>query len=252
MYIVYCQNKSKSEYLVSEYLDSYFEEVRQQLGHKLQLPDLLIKPVQRIMKYQLLLKDILKYTERFGSEKEIEDLRKAVHVMYVVPKNANDMMNVGRLQGFDGQIMAQGKLLKQGLLNVGDIKESPTGGAGSSSAPNSSSIKFKERQVFLFEQIVILSEAIGAKTQFANQTYIYKKHLAVNKMAIQKVHDDDCRFIIRSKSPEHEFAFLVKCETPEERNEWYTAIQNLLETQLDFLRALQSPIAYQKELTKDL
>ena len=49
MYIVYCQNKSKSEYLVSEYLEGYFEEVRQHLGHKLQLPDLLIKPVQRIM-----------------------------------------------------------------------------------------------------------------------------------------------------------------------------------------------------------
>ena len=49
MYIVYCQNKSKSEYLVSEYLDGYFDELRQHLGHKLQLPDLLIKPVQRIM-----------------------------------------------------------------------------------------------------------------------------------------------------------------------------------------------------------
>lgn len=54
------------------------------------------------------MKDILKYTERFGSEKEIEDLKKAVNVMCVVPKLANDMMNVGRLQGFDGQIMAQG------------------------------------------------------------------------------------------------------------------------------------------------
>lgn len=108
MYIVYCQNKSKSEYLVSEYIDTYFEEVRQLLKHKLQLPDLLIKPVQRIMKYQLLLKDILKYTEKAKLEKETEDLRKAVHVMHVVPKAANDMMNVGRLQGFDGKIMAQG------------------------------------------------------------------------------------------------------------------------------------------------
>ena len=25
MYIVYCQNKAKSEYIVSEYIDSYFE-----------------------------------------------------------------------------------------------------------------------------------------------------------------------------------------------------------------------------------
>lgn len=157
--------------------------------------------------------------------------------MVVVPKACNDMMSVGRLQGFEGHIMAQGKLLKQGLLSVGDIKDSPS---GSAAAPNSSSIKFKERQVFLFEQIVILSEAVGARTAFAQQTYIYKRHLAVNKMAIQKVPDDDCRFLMRSKSPEHDFSFIVKCETAEERDEWYSAIQNLLETQLDFLRALQS------------
>ena len=55
MYVKYCENKPKSEYLVSEYFE-YFEELRQKLGQKLQLPDLLIKPVQRIMKYQLLLK----------------------------------------------------------------------------------------------------------------------------------------------------------------------------------------------------
>ncbi|MGH0180483.1 UNVERIFIED_CONTAM: hypothetical protein FKN15_017640 [Acipenser sinensis] len=56
MYVIYCQNKPKSEHIVSEYIETYFEELRQQLGHRLQLNDLLIKPVQRIMKYQLLLK----------------------------------------------------------------------------------------------------------------------------------------------------------------------------------------------------
>ena len=55
MYVKYCENKPKSEYLVAEYFE-YFEELRLRMGHKLQLPDLLIKPVQRIMKYQLLLK----------------------------------------------------------------------------------------------------------------------------------------------------------------------------------------------------
>ena len=53
------------------------------------------------MKYQLLLKDIHKYTERIGNQAEIENLKQACNVMHVVPKEANDMMNVGRLQGFD-------------------------------------------------------------------------------------------------------------------------------------------------------
>ena len=56
MYVKYCENKPKSDYIVSEFIDTYFEEIRQKLGHRLMLPDLLIKPVQRIMRYQLLLK----------------------------------------------------------------------------------------------------------------------------------------------------------------------------------------------------
>ena len=63
MYVKYCENKPKSEYLVSEYFE-YFEELRQFFGQKLQLPDLLIKPVQRIMKYQLLLKVSVLYMYR--------------------------------------------------------------------------------------------------------------------------------------------------------------------------------------------
>lgn len=77
------------------------QEMRQFLGHKLQLCDILIKPVQRIMKYQLLLRDMFKYTERARLADEMEALRQAMHVMQVVPKAANDMMDVGRLQGFD-------------------------------------------------------------------------------------------------------------------------------------------------------
>jgi len=45
------------------------------------------------------LQEILKYTERAGLD--ATDLKKAVEVMRVVPKAANDMMNVGRLQGFE-------------------------------------------------------------------------------------------------------------------------------------------------------
>lgn len=53
------------------------------------------------MKYELLLKDILKYTKRAGLQDEIETLSLACDVMRVVPKAANDMMDVGRLQRFE-------------------------------------------------------------------------------------------------------------------------------------------------------
>uniref|UniRef100_A0A4W5JVS6 Trio Rho guanine nucleotide exchange factor a n=1 Tax=Hucho hucho TaxID=62062 RepID=A0A4W5JVS6_9TELE len=99
MYVVYCQNKPKSELIVSEYIDTYFEDLKQRLGHRLQITDLLIKPVQRIMKYQLLLKDFLKFSKKAGLDSV--ELEKGVEIMCIVPKRCNDMMNVGRLQGFD-------------------------------------------------------------------------------------------------------------------------------------------------------
>ena len=43
--------------------------------------------------------DILKYTERAGLDTTA--LKKAYQVMCVVPKDANDMMQFGRLQGYD-------------------------------------------------------------------------------------------------------------------------------------------------------
>lgn len=53
------------------------------------------------MKYQLMLKDISKYTERAGEQDAMDQLRGALHVMHEIPKAANDMMNVSRLQNFE-------------------------------------------------------------------------------------------------------------------------------------------------------
>ncbi|GFR86674.1 triple functional domain protein-like isoform X7 [Elysia marginata] len=238
MYVKYCENKPKSEFVVSEHLDTYFEEVRQKLGHRLMLPDLLIKPVQRIMRYQLLLKDILKYTER--AKEDPTDLKKALRVMCVVPKAANDMMQVGRLQGFDGKITAQGKLLLQDTLLVA---EASSGGQQ----------KPKERRVFLFEQIVIFSEIEGKKGVFSNATYIFKNSLKVNKMSLtDKVEGEPLKFMLTDRTPGSDVRMIIQAKSEENKDQWIKQIRSILDMQGNFLRALQSPIAYQKELTKEL
>lgn len=115
MYVIYCRNKPVSEHIVAEHL-GYFEEIRSKLKHKLvvsitspwifisfhffslhsiyrrlsfvfffvlQLCDLLIKPIQRIMKYELLLRDIYKHTERAGLVQDLPSLQDAIYVMKV-------------------------------------------------------------------------------------------------------------------------------------------------------------------------
>ncbi|XP_061684670.1 rho guanine nucleotide exchange factor 25 isoform X2 [Syngnathoides biaculeatus] len=237
MYVVYCQNKPKSEHIVSEYIETYFEELRQQLGHRLQLNDLLIKPVQRIMKYQLLLKDFLKYYTKAGMD--TEELEKAVEVMCFVPKRCNDMMNVGRLQGFEGKITAQGKLLQQDTFTV---TEQDSGFLS----------RAKERRVFLFEQLVIFSEPIDKKKGFSLPGYIFKSSIKVSCLGVEPaVEGDDARFVLTSRNPDGSLVrFQLLGSSPETCRAWVNDVVQILETQRNFLNALQSPIEYQRRESK--
>ena len=54
MYIQYCKNKPTSDAAKAEH-ESFFRQRQSVLGQKLSIEDLLITPVQRFTKYQLLL-----------------------------------------------------------------------------------------------------------------------------------------------------------------------------------------------------
>nr|XP_042089864.1 LOW QUALITY PROTEIN: triple functional domain protein [Ovis aries] len=232
MYIVYCQNKPKSEHIVSEYIDTFFEDLKQRLGHRLQLTDLLIKPVQRITKYQLLLKDFLKYSKK--ASLDTSELERAVEVMCVVPKRCNDMMNVGRLQGFDGKIVAQGKLLLQDTFLVTD---QDTG-----LLP-----RCKERRVFLFEQIVIFSEPLDKKKGFSMPGFLFKNSIKVSCLCLEEnVENDPCKFALTSRTGDVVETFILHSSSPSVRQTWIHEINQILENQRNFLNALTSPIEYQR------
>lgn len=250
MYQVYCRNKPLSEYLVSEYIDTYFEELRQKLGHKLQICDLLIKPVQRIQKYHLLVADVLLLSKRAGAPKEyIMALEEAVKVTSTIPQNANDMMDVGRLQGFDGKINSQGKLLLHGPLLCVEMFSS------SSSSNLRSSEKSHELHVFLFEQSIIFCEIVGKKTQFVSPAYNYKAHIQVNKMELEdninsEVLPPGAFKIISTNLKKPPLA--LQCYSPEPmRSSWINTLSSILQTQRNFLKAVENPIIHQKRLEKD-
>nr|XP_019941859.1 PREDICTED: rho guanine nucleotide exchange factor 25-like isoform X2 [Paralichthys olivaceus] len=237
MYVVYCQNKPKSEHIVSEYIETFFEDLRQQLGHRLQLNDLLIKPVQRIMKYQLLLKDFLKYYSKAG--RDVEELQRAVEVMCFVPKRCNDMMNVGRLQGFEGKITAQGKLLQQDTFSVSEQESVCV-------------TRARERRVFLFEQLVIFSEPIDKKKGFLLPGYTFKNSIKVSCLGVDEHSaDDPCCLVLTSRGNDGSVArFIMQASSPEIQLAWFSDVVQILETQRNFLNALQSPIEYQRRESK--
>ncbi|XP_043549662.1 kalirin isoform X3 [Chiloscyllium plagiosum] len=228
MYVVYCQNKPKSEYIVAEY-DAFFEEIKQELGQRLSLSDFLIKPIQRITKYQLLIKDFLKYSEKAGLE--CSEIEKAADVMYLVPKRCNDMMNLGRLEDFDGKITAQGKLLQQDTFYV---TEQDSGVLSRS----------KERRVFLFEQIVIFSELLNKGS--STPRYQFKNSIKMSYLNIEEnVENELCKFALISRGTSERF--ILQAPSIEVWQAWVQDINQVLDAQRNFLNALQSPIEYMKK-----
>uniref|UniRef100_A0A1I7TK23 DH domain-containing protein n=1 Tax=Caenorhabditis tropicalis TaxID=1561998 RepID=A0A1I7TK23_9PELO len=231
LYTKYCQNKPKSDYLLAQDdFEGFFAETKAKLGHKVALCDLLIKPVQRIMKYQLLLKDILKFTERAKDKTDV--LNKALAVMHRVPKNCDDFMQIGRLQNFDGNLGAQGQLIFQGTLQISESV------AGNIQKP-------KDRRIFLFEQSAILADHIPPKKEFGNPIYIFKSQIMVNKMVFEpNAADDPLRFVIKSSDPTQPTSFIANAQTQEEKDQWNQKISEQLDQQKRLLAALVDPKKY--------
>ncbi|KAF7649510.1 hypothetical protein LDENG_00140430, partial [Lucifuga dentata] len=115
VYEKYCQNKPRSEVLWRQCGDSlFFQECQKKLDHKLSLDSYLLKPVQRITKYQLMLKEMLKCSKGEGSV----ELEEALATMLDIIKSVNDSMHQIAITGFEGNLSELGKLLMQGSFNV--------------------------------------------------------------------------------------------------------------------------------------
>ena len=158
--------------------------------------------------------------------------------MVTVPKNADDMMNVGRLQGFEGRITAQGRLLMQDTILVNEPEDAKQ--------KKDKQIKVKERRVFLFQQIIIFSEMIGSTKKFTSPRYIFKSDMKVNNLQLQK-DDTNMSFTLLQKTPESNKKIVCQCEDIGKYNQWISQLQDLLDMQNRFLRDLQHPqLAMQK------
>ncbi|XP_068142683.1 LOW QUALITY PROTEIN: triple functional domain protein [Drosophila tropicalis] len=228
MYYYYCSNKPLSEFIVSAHYD-YFDCIRQKLGHRMDLRNLIIKPVQRITKYELLIKDLIKATEGAGLHKEVAILQEAYQQMKVVVNTVNDMMMILRsLQDFDGEITAQGNLLMQGPLNC--VTEAA---------------KQRELQVFLFQQIIIFADIEKAKTQFCDPTFKYRSHIQLNHMQMKEL--GDCRFQIKSTDPNKpEVVMICQASSKERYAEWWGMLEQILEQQNELINILSNPIQYHR------
>ncbi|KAM4904684.1 guanine nucleotide exchange factor DBS isoform 2-T2 [Sylvia borin] len=230
IYEKYCQNKPRSESLWRQFSDSvFFQECQRKLDHKLSLDSYLLKPVQRITKYQLLLKEMLKYSKNCEGA---EDLQEALTSILGILKAVNDSMHQIAITGYDGNLNELGKLLMQGSFNVWtDHKK------GHTKVKDLARFKPMQRHLFLHEKAVLFCkkrEENGEGYEKA-PSYSYKHSLNMAAVGItENVKGDAKKFEIWYNAREE--VYIIQAPTPEVKATWVNEIRKVLTSQLQACR----------------
>uniref|UniRef100_A0A286XNR0 Kalirin RhoGEF kinase n=1 Tax=Cavia porcellus TaxID=10141 RepID=A0A286XNR0_CAVPO len=232
MYVTYCKNKPDSNQLILEHAGTFFDEIQQRHGLANSISSYLIKPVQRITKYQLLLKELLTCCEEGKGE-----LKDGLEVMLSVPKKANDAMHVSMLEGFDENLDVQGELILQDAFQVWD--------------PKSLIRKGRERHLFLFEISLVFSKEI--KDSSGHTKYVYKNKLLTSELGVtEHVEGDPCKFALWSgRTPSSDNKTVLKASNIETKQEWIKNIREVIQERIIHLKgALKEPIHLPKTPAK--
>ncbi|XP_049557224.1 guanine nucleotide exchange factor DBS isoform X2 [Orcinus orca] len=230
VYEKYCQNKPRSESLWRQCSDCpFFQECQKKLDHKLSLDSYLLKPVQRITKYQLLLKEMLKYSK---SCEGAEDLQEALSSILGILKAVNDSMHLIAITGYEGNLSDLGKLLMQGSFSVWtDHKK------GHTKVKDLARFKPMQRHLFLHEKAVLFCkkrEENGEGYEKA-PSYSFKQSLNMTAVGItENVKGDTKKFEIWYNAREE--VYIVQAPTPEIKAAWVSEIRKVLTSQLQACR----------------
>merc|ERR1719419_46469 len=99
LYALYNKNKPKSDAIIAEYGKTFFKVKQTELQDHLDLSSYLLKPVQRMGKYALLLKQVLQQCPE--SNPEYADLKAAVEMVKFQLRHGNDLLAMDSLRGCD-------------------------------------------------------------------------------------------------------------------------------------------------------
>nr|CDS19838.1 triple functional domain protein [Echinococcus granulosus] len=133
IYSKYCENQIKAAHIAEQHKE-FFDEWRVHVGDKEDVVSLLMQPVQRIMRYQLPISEIVKWTER-AKLPSLPLWQKALDIMKEIPKDTQLILEkhhlfvfsnpqAARIDGFPGVITALGTLRIRGDLLVASLSRS--------------------------------------------------------------------------------------------------------------------------------
>ncbi|XP_049309800.1 guanine nucleotide exchange factor DBS isoform X6 [Bactrocera dorsalis] len=223
LYSFYCQNIPRSDRLRETLVDThlFLQECQKRLGHKLPLGAYLLKPVQRITKYKLLLENLLSSSDSGSCTKE---LQKALDCMLIVLRCVNDSMHQVAITGFPSNLSQQGELLLQDPFQVWTeskkdlrLRKKP-----------------QQRHIFLYQKSMIFCKKTS-KPGHNKSTYQFKHQLKMSQIGLtESVRGDSTRFEVWLQGRQE--VHTIQAPGEEVKNKWVTEIKRLLLNQLEELK----------------
>ncbi|XP_034058770.1 proto-oncogene DBL isoform X1 [Gymnodraco acuticeps] len=230
MYECYCQNKPRSEALWGQFSDCvFFQDCQKKLEHKLGLDSYLLKPIQRLTKYQLLLKELLKYSPDCEGTSELQG---ALTAMLDLLKSVNDSMHQIAITGYEGDICELGRVLMQGSFSVWiSHKKGPT------RMKELTRFKPMQRHLFLYERALLFCKRREEHGDGCDKTpsYSFKHCLKMTAVGItENVKGDVKKFEIWYSGREE--VYVVQAPTLEVKMAWLNELRRILTSQQKLLR----------------
>ncbi|XP_068615789.1 pleckstrin homology domain-containing family G member 4B [Brachionichthys hirsutus] len=219
MYALYSKNKPQSDALLSSHGNEFFKNKQVELGDKMDLASYLLKPIQRMSKYALLLKDLIKECSQ-SQEQELSDLRTAEEMVKFQLRHGNDLLAMDAIRSCDVNLKEQGQLRCQDEFIVWCGRR-----------------KYL-RHVFLFEDLILFSKT--KKIEGGYDIYIYKQSFKTAEIGMtENVGDSGLRFEIWFRRRKSQDTFILQASSAEVKAVWTAIIGKILWRQALRNRALR-------------
>ncbi|XP_068911391.1 puratrophin-1-like isoform X4 [Tenebrio molitor] len=215
LYALYNKNKPKSDSLMSEYGTLFFKSKQLELKDRMDLASYLLKPVQRMGKYALLLQQMMKACAGPSTERiqELEDLRHAEEMVRFKLRHGNDLLAMDSIRECDVNLKEQGSLLRQNEFLVWEGRNA----------------KKSLRQVFLFEELILFSKARRFPDRKNLDLYIYKNSIKMTDIGLTaKIGDSPTKFEIWFRKRKPNDTFTLQSMSEDVKKAWTEELSQLL------------------------
>uniref|UniRef100_A0A674CUD2 Si:dkey-65j6.2 n=1 Tax=Salmo trutta TaxID=8032 RepID=A0A674CUD2_SALTR len=217
LYALYSKNKPQSDALILHHRPDIFKRKQQELGDHMDLSSYLLRPIQRISKYSLLLQDMLGMC---GPQRDREELQAAADVVRFQMRHGNDLLTMDAIQDCDVNLKEQGQLIRQDEFIVFFRK------------------KKCSRRIFLFQDLILFSKT--KKTNVGNDVYIYKQSFKTSDIGMtHNSGESGFCFEIWFRRRKFQDTYTLKADRAEVKRAWTRDLEQILWEQAAYSRELR-------------